>query len=155
MRLKCICEPAVLAGFAVLARSSLNRSERCQIKSRRGGKLGRLPNYTCTETIQQSETPKMRSARLMMLKPSAWKWPMWTGRSYSVGRELLRSTNPNVGKMIDGSIGNGYFGLFSDNIFSTPATTVSNTTGTAELRRQTRSRYDYRVPKQPGLRHQN
>jgi hypothetical protein len=55
----------------------------------------------------------------------------------------------DVGKMIDGSIGNGYFALFSQNVISTPSATYQYVNA-AEVDGKPAVRYDYRVPQSSG-----
>ncbi len=128
---------AVLAGFAVLAQAQ--QEQLARIKSAVAENLSRLPNYTCTESIQRSE-PK-----LMMLETIRMEVAFVDGKELFGWPGAAKIDESNVGKMIDGSIGNGYFGLFSRNIFSTPSTTFQYMNA-AELNGKPAVRYDYRVP---------
>jgi hypothetical protein len=134
----------VLASFAVLAHAQ--QEQLAKIKGTVAENLSRLPNYTCTETIRRSERPKIDGqAKVMMLETTRMEVAFVDGKELFGWPGAAKIDESDVGKMIDGSIGNGYFGLFSTNIFSTPSTTFQYVNA-AELDGKPAVRYDYRVP---------
>ena len=106
--------------------------------------LSRLPNYTCTEIFQLSQKPPHTT------KPSIVE-TIRVEVAYVEGRELFgwpgaaKIDEPDIGKMVSGSVGNGYFGLFSKTIFTTPSATFRNV-DTEKLDGNQAIRYDYLVP---------
>jgi hypothetical protein len=140
MRLKKICW---LAASVVLAQSP---EQLAKIKSTVDDNLDRLPNYTCTETIQRFERPMIDGQRKLMMSET-----VRLEVAFVDGHELFgwpgaaKIDESDVSKMIDGSIGNGYFALFSQNVFSAPFATYQYVNA-AELDGQPAVRYDYRVP---------
>jgi hypothetical protein len=134
----------VLASLAVLAQAQ--QEQLAKIKGTVAENLSRLPNYTCTETIQRSERPKIDGrAKVMMVETTRMEVAFVDGKELFGWPGGAKIDEPDVGKMIDGSIGNWYFGLFSTNIFSTPSTTFQYVNA-AELDGKPAVRYDYRVP---------
>jgi hypothetical protein len=143
-----------LAGFGVLAQAQQElKPETLQLARIKGTveeNLSRLPNYTCTETIQRSERPKIDGkAKLMVLETTRMEVAFVDGKELFGWPGAAKIDESNVGKMINGSIGNGYFGLFSSNIFSTPFATIQYVNA-AELEGKPAVRYDYRVPQMSG-----
>lgn len=107
--------------------------------------LDRLPNYTCTETIQQSQTPKS-IGRAVLHETTRLEVAYVEGQELFGWPGAAKIDQPDIGKMISGSTGNGYFGILSDNVFSGPATSFQYA-GTAALDGKDALRWDYRVPK--------
>jgi len=107
--------------------------------------LARLPNYTCTETVRRTERPKGSQ------KPSLIE-TVHLEVAYVEGKELFgwpgasKIDQPDIGKMVDGSAGNGYFGLFQKAIFSTSAT-VLKPAGPMTLNGKEALQFDYLIPK--------
>jgi hypothetical protein len=133
-----------LSAGVALAQSQPEQLAR--IKGTVAENLSRLPNYTCTESIQRSERPKIDGQpKVMMLETTRMEVAFVDGKELFGWPGAAKIDESDVGKMIDGSIGNGYFGLFSTNIFSTPSTTYQYVNA-AELDGKPAVRYDYRVP---------
>jgi len=107
--------------------------------------LRRLPNYTCTETIHRSERPKN------IVKPTLNE-TIHLEVAYVEGKEFFgwpgaaKIDQPEIGKMVDGSMGNGYFGLFQSAIFSTRSA-IFQYAGEAPLHGKEALRFGYLVPK--------
>lgn len=106
--------------------------------------LSRLPNFTCTETIQRSlwyqstATPEMvDTVRLEVAFVQGKELYGWPGAA--------RIDEPDITKMVGGSVGNGYFALFLNNIFLVRSTTF-HYVGHVKLDRRETLRYDYTVP---------
>ena len=137
-------QTTVLAGFAVLAQAQPEQI--AKIKNTVEENLSRLPNYTCTETIQRSERPKIDGQpKLMMAETIRMEVAFVDGRELFGWPGAAKIDESDVGKMIDGSIGNGYFALFSQNIFSNPSAMFQYVSA-EQLDGKPAVRYDYRVP---------
>jgi hypothetical protein len=115
-----------------------------KIKAKVAENLSRLPNFTCTETIQRS----------LWYKSTAIPEMVDTIRldvAFVQGKELYgwpgaaRIDEPDIAKMVGGSIGNGYFALFLNNIFLVQSTTF-HYVGHVKLDGRETLRYDYTVP---------
>jgi hypothetical protein len=121
-----------------------------KIKSSVTENLSRLPNYTCTETIQRSDRPKIGGrATLMQLETIRLEVAYVDGKELFGWPGAAKIDESDIGKMIDGSTGTGYFALFSHSIFSTPSAAIQY--GNAEeFEGKPAVRYDYRVPKKSG-----
>lgn len=75
--------------------------------------LDRLPNYTCTETIQRSERPKINGQpKLMMLETIRMEVAFVDGKELFGWPGAAKIDESHVGKMIDGSIGTGTSAFF-------------------------------------------
>ena len=122
-----------------------------KIKSTVEENLDRLPNYTCTETIRQSATPRS-IGRVMLLESYRVEVAFVDGTELFGWPGTAKIDEPEIGKLVSGSSGNGYFGLLTDNIFSNPAVTFQNV-GPVELDGKHAIRYDYRVPKNSNAYH--
>jgi hypothetical protein len=137
-----------LAGGVVLAQSQTEQLAR--IKGTVAENVTRLPDYTCTESIQQSERPMIDGRpKVMMLETTRMEVAFVDGKELFGWPGASKIDQSDVGKMIQGSIGNGYFGLFSTSIFLTPATTFQYVDAT-ELDGKPVVHYDYRVPQNTG-----
>jgi hypothetical protein len=115
-----------------------------KIKAKVAENLSRLPNFTCTETIQRSlsykstATPEMvDTVRLEVAFLQSKELYGWPGAA--------RIDEPDITKMVGGSIGNGYFALFLNNIFLVSSTTF-HYAGHVKLDGRESLRYDYTVP---------
>jgi hypothetical protein len=115
-----------------------------KIKAKVAENLSRLPNFTCTETIQRSlwyrstATPEMvDTVRLEVAFVQSKELYGWPGAA--------RIDEPDITKMVGGSIGNGYFALFLNNIFLVSSTTF-HYVGHVKLDGRESLRYDYTVP---------
>lgn len=144
MRLKQICW---VAASVVLAQTP---EQLAKIKSTVEDNLDRLPNYTCTETIQRSERPRIDGQlKLMMAETIRLEVAVVDGKELFGWPGAAKIDESDLGKMMDGSIGNGYFALFSQNVFSTPAATYQYVND-EQLDGKPTVRYDYRVPQSSG-----
>ena len=110
--------------------------------------LGHLPNLTCTETIRRSlwykstATPEMvDTVRVEVAYVDRKELYGWPGAS--------RIDEPDLAKLVGGSVANGYFALFLNNIFLVKTTTF-HYAGHAKLEGAEMLRYEYRVPKEAG-----
>jgi hypothetical protein len=88
-----------------------------QVKTRAAENLSRLPNYTCTETIERAQRQGKRG-RI---------WPLdrvQVNVAYVNGKEFYGRVNepkidqPDLGQITGTPIGNGQFALFVKSIFS-------------------------------------
>ncbi len=112
--------------------------------------LGRLPNYTCTESIEQSERLLIEGKpKVTFLEKTRLEVAFVEGKELFGWPGAAKIDQSDVAKMIKGSIGNGYFGLFSKTIFQAPSTTFQKANA-AELDGKPAVRYDYRVPQLTG-----
>jgi len=108
--------------------------------------LARLPNYTCTELIQRlqsSNNPKNlpieERFRVEVAYVDGGEFFGWPGTG--------KIDQPQIGKLVEGTIGDGYFALFSQGIFATNATRF-HYVGTVALAAKTAIQYDYSIPKE-------
>src|SRR5580692_7292778 len=115
-----------------------------KMKAKVAENLSRLPNFTCTETIQRSlwykstATPEMvDTVRLEVAFVQGKELYGWPGAA--------RIDEPDITKMVGGSVGNGYFALFLNNIFLVQSTTF-HYVGHVKLNGRESLRYDYTVP---------
>lgn len=136
-----------LAGWVALAQTP---EQLAKIKSTVEDNLDRLPNYTCTESIQRFERPMIDGQRKLMMSETVRLEVAFVDGSELFGWPgAAKIDESDVGKMIDGSIGNGYFALFSQNVFSTPSASYQYVNSDA-LDGKPAVRYDYRVPQSSG-----
>jgi len=120
------------------------QTELAKIKTAVAENLDRLPNYTCTETIQKSAVRK--STGKVIIQETVRVEVAYVNGEELFGWPGSKIDEPDIGKMISGSSGNGYFGLISNNIFSSPEASFQNA-GAVELEGRRAVRYDYRVPR--------
>jgi hypothetical protein len=142
------CWAAVFMALVCQAQENLSPEtlRLSKIKTTVRENLHRLPNYTCTETIQRSERPIIAGkGKLMMLESFRLEVAYLDGKELFGWPGSAKIDEADLGKLINGSIGNGYFGLFPNNIFSTPTTTFKFVDA-VDLNGQHAIRYDYRVP---------
>lgn len=112
--------------------------------------LTRLPNYTCTESIEQSERLLVEGKlKVTFLEKTRLEVAFVEGKELFGWPGAAKIDQPDVAKMIQGSIGNGYFGLFPKTIFLVPSTTFQYVNAT-ELDGKPAVQYDYRVPQLTG-----
>jgi hypothetical protein len=112
--------------------------------------LSRLPNYTCIESIEQSERfPIEGKLKVTFLEKTRMEVAFVEGKELFGWPGAAKIDQSDVAKMIKGSIGNGYFGLFSKTIFQVPSTTFQYVNAT-ELEGKPAVRYNYRVPQLTG-----
>ncbi len=137
-----------MAGCVLLAQTP---EQLVKIKSAVEDNLDRLPNYTCTESIQRFERPLIDGQRKLMMSEAVRLEVAFVDGSELFGWPgASKMDEADIGKMIDGSIGNGYFGLFSQNVFSAPSATYQYVNDDA-LDGKPAVHYDYHVPKSSGL----
>src|ERR1700730_3480744 len=95
-----------------------------KIKAAVGENLSRLPNYTCTESIEQSERLLSEGKpKILLFEKTRLEVAFVEGKELFGWPGAAKIDQPDVARMIKGSIGNGYFGLFSKTIFLGPFTT--------------------------------
>ena len=119
-----------------------------KVKAKVAESLSSLPNLTCTETIrrtlwfQSSATPEMvDTVRLEVAYVQKKELYGWPGGS--------RIDEPDIGKLVGGSVGSGYFALFLNNIFLGQFTNFHYVSH-AKLEGLEALRYDYQVPQLAG-----
>ena len=115
-----------------------------KVKARVAANLKQLPNFTCVETIRRSmwykstATPEMvDTVRLEVAFVNGKELYGWPGAS--------RIDESDITKLAGGSVGNGYFALFLNNIFLVSSTTF-HYAGPATLAGREMVRYNYVVP---------
>ncbi len=133
---------------AVAALASPQTSDLAKIRAAVMESLRRLPNYTCTETFQRSELPIISGRPRLMIAET-----MRLEVAYLDGKEMFgwpasgKIDESDITKLISGSVGNGYFGLFPHSIFAAENNRFK-LVGDAEVDGKKSIRYDYRVPKE-------
>jgi len=122
-----------------------------KIKARVAEELVRLPDFTCIETIRRSllyhssATPDtVDTVRLEVAFVNGKELYGWPGAG--------RIDQADLGRLVGGSIGNGYFALFLNNIFLVRSTTFQYV-GPIKLDGQDTIQYDYKVPQIAGAYH--
>jgi hypothetical protein len=141
MRWLLICVLAVAANAQI---PSSGESLLDRIKARAGENLRRLPNYTCTESIERS----LRLVRRGRIRP---KDIVRLNVAYVGGKELFglpgadRVDQANPSKLVDGPIGNGQFAVFVKSIFLEQGATFSHS-GKTKLDGKRAFRFDYAMP---------
>ena len=107
--------------------------------------LSRLPNYTCTELIkrlQSSKDPKElpieENFRVEVAYVDGGEFFGWPGTG--------KVDQPKIGKLVEGTVGDGYFGLFSQGIFATNVTRF-HYVGAVLLNGNSAYQYDYSIPR--------
>lgn len=125
-----------------------------KVKARAAENLRRLPNYTCTETIDRS----LRLGRKAKLRPED---TVRLNVAYVEGKELFgrpgdrRIDQSDIGRLVDKPIGNGQFALFVKSIFLGQRGTFGFSVKT-KLEGKQAFRFDYTIPLvQSGLRIQS
>jgi len=125
-----------------------------QVKTRAAENLSRLPNYTCTETIERAQRQGKRG-RI---------WPLdrvQVNVAYVNGKEFYGRVNepkidqPDLGQITGTPIGNGQFALFVKSIFS-GRRAVFGSPAKTKLDGRPAFRFDYAIPlERSGLRIQS
>jgi hypothetical protein len=138
----------ILVALACQAQEAPETALLEKVKAKVAENLGRLPNFTCTETIQRSlwfkhnATPQMvDTVRLEVAYVQGKELYGWPGSS--------RIDETDIGKMAGGSVGNGYFALFLNNIFRVQYTAF-HYVGRSKLDGKDALQYDYSVPQSAG-----
>jgi hypothetical protein len=112
--------------------------------------LSRLPNYTCTESIEQSDRVLIEGKpKVTFLEKTRLEVAFVEGKELFGWPGAAKIDQSDVAKMIQGAIGNGYFGLFTKTIFLASSTTFQNANAT-ELEGKSAVQFDYRVPQLTG-----
>src|SRR5579862_3512102 len=136
--------------FLGVALAQAQTDDLARIKTAVEENLARLPNYTCTESIEQSDRLLIDGKpKVVFLEKTRLEVAFVEGKELFGWPGAAKIDQSDVTRMIKGSIGNGYFGLFSKTIFLAPSTTFQNA-NTTELDGRPVVRYDYRVPQQTG-----
>jgi hypothetical protein len=137
-----------LAGGVVLAQTQ--PEQLAKIKRAVSENLIRLPNYTCTETVQRSQrTTVDRQERVLMQETIRMEVAFLDGNELFGWPGAAKIDESDIHKMIDGSIGNGYFALLSRSIFATSFAAIEYGND-AGLEGRPAVRFDYRIPKSSG-----
>jgi hypothetical protein len=133
-----------LACVIGVAQSQDSLSQLAEIKERVAANLRRLPNYTCTETIERSRRrgdkgkfqplDRVRLEVALVDNKELFGWP---------GGE--RIAEAEITNLVGGTIGNGDFGLLEHAVFFTPDAVLSAAFQEARNGRDV-LRYEYRVP---------
>jgi hypothetical protein len=138
----------VIAGTVALAQTP--PEQLAKIKSAVLENLSRLPNYTCTETIQRSQRAKIeRQDRVTMQETIRIEVAFLDGKELFGWPGAAKIDESDIHKMVDGSIGNGYFALLSHSIFASSFAAVEYGNVSA-LDGKPAVRFDYRIPKSSG-----
>ncbi|HLK18794.1 MAG TPA: hypothetical protein VKT81_07550, partial [Bryobacteraceae bacterium] len=109
-----------------------------------------LPNYTCTETVQRSQHAKFNGQDHVLMSET-----VRLEIAYVDGAELFgwpgsaKIDESDIHKMIEGSIGNGYFALLSHSIFATSFADIEFGDQSG-LDGKPAVRYGYRISKNTG-----
>ena len=136
--------------FVGVALARALQDDLAKIKTAVEENLSRLPNYTCTESIEQAERVVMDGkSKVTRLEKTRMEVAFVEGKELFGWPGAAKIDQSDVAKMIKGSIGNGYFGLFSKTIFQVPSTTFQYVDAT-ELEGKPAVHYDYRVPQITG-----
>jgi hypothetical protein len=115
-----------------------------RVRARTDENLRRLPNYTCTETIERT----LRAGRKGRLRP---KDTVQLNVAYVEGRELFgrlgdhRIDQPDIGQFVDRPIGNGQFALFVKSIFVGQGGMFGSPVKT-KIEGKQAFRFDYTIP---------
>lgn len=115
-----------------------------QVKARIGDNLRRLPDYTCTETIDRSLRAKKRGhfQPLQHVRINV---------AYVGGKELFgvpgtgRVAHADIEKLVGGTIENGQFALFLHDIFVGSLSMIGSP-AKVKLNGDDAFKFDYRVP---------
>lgn len=136
--------------FVGVALAQAQPDDLAKIKAAVEENLSRLPNYTCTESIEQSERLLIDGKpKVTFLEKTRLEVAFVEGKELFGWPGAAKMDQSDVAKMIQGAIGNGYFGLFSKTIFLVPSTTFQNA-NTTELDGRPAVHYEYRVPQLTG-----
>lgn len=139
---------AGIAGTLALAQSP--PQQLAKIKTAVSENLSRLPNYTCTETIQRSQRAKVdRQDRVTMQETIRMEVAFLDGKELFGWPGAAKIEESDIHKMVDGSIGNGYFALLSHSIFATSFAAIEYANESV-LEGTPAVRYDYRIWKSSG-----
>jgi len=128
---------------ALVAANAQDPSLLDKVKARAGENLKRLPNYTCTETIDRF-VERRRFGKLH-------RAPVRLDVAYVGGKELFgrpgsgKIDEPDIAKFVDRPIGNGQFALFVRSIFLGQGAQIGLPVKT-KLEGQQSFRFDYRIP---------
>lgn len=115
-----------------------------QVKARIADNLRRLPDYTCTETIDRALRAKKRG-RFQPLQH------VRINVAYVGGKELFgipgtgRVAHSNIERLVGGAIENGQFALFIHDIFVGSTSMIGSATK-VKLNGDDAFKFDYRIP---------
>lgn len=117
-----------------------------RIKARAAENLQRLPNYTCTETIERTRRPH-RSKKFEPLDTLRLEVALVEGKELFSWPGAGKFEEKSIGEIVGGgaAIGNGNFALHAKSVFLSrwPRFTYA---GDTTLNGRRAIRYDYRVP---------
>src|ERR1700694_3900221 len=114
------------------------------IKAKMADNLARLPNYTCTETIERS-TRRAPSRRFEMLDTVRLEVALVEGNEMFGWPGAKRIDESDITKLVSGTIGNGDFALMARNLFLTNSAQFKYA-GETDLEGRRAARFDYVVP---------
>jgi hypothetical protein len=114
------------------------------IKSKMAANLARLPNYTCTQTIERS-TRRAPARRFEMLDTVRLEVALVEGKEMFGWPGAKRIDESDITKLVGGTIGNGDFALMVRNLFLTNSARFKYA-GEIDLEGRRAVRFDYVVP---------
>lgn len=144
MRLWLVCVLVLALAISAHAQSPAAGTLLDQVKARVADNLHRLPDYTCTETIDRALRAKKRG-KFQPLQH------VRINVAYVGGKELFgipgtgRVAHANIERLVGGTIQNGQFALFMRDIFLGSASTISSP-AKVKLNGEDAFQFDYRVP---------
>ena len=114
------------------------------IKAKMAATLERLPNYTCTQTIERS-TRRAPTRRFEMLDTVRLEVALVEGKEMFGWPGAKRIDEVDITKLVSGTIGNGDFALMARNLFLTNSARFKYA-GETDLEGRRAARFDYVVP---------
>jgi Arc/MetJ family transcription regulator len=114
------------------------------IKVKMADNLARLPNYTCTQTIERS-TRRAPTRRFELLDTVRLEVALVEGKEMYGWPGAKRIDESDITKLVSGTIGNGDFALMARNLFLTSSAQFKYA-GEADLDGRRAARFDYVVP---------
>src|SRR6266404_5350643 len=114
------------------------------IKVKMAANLQRLPNYTCTQTIERSSR-RAPTRRFEMLHTVRLEVALVEGKEMLGWPGAKRIDESDITKLVSGTIGNGDFALMARNLFLTSSAQFKYA-GETNLEGRRAARFDYVVP---------
>ena len=114
------------------------------IKAKMAANLERLPNYTCTQTIERSYR-RAPNRRFEMFDTVRLEVALVEGKEMYGWPGAKRIDESDITKLVSGTIGNGDFALMARNLFLTNSAQFKYT-GETDLEGRRAARFDYVVP---------
>ena len=117
-----------------------------RIKAKAAGNLRRLPNYTCTQTIERSHR-NARSRKFELLDTIRLEVALVEGKELFSWPGAGKFEEKGIGEIVGagGAIGNGSFALHAKSVFLSRSPTFTYF-GETTLNGRRSIRYDYRIP---------